>query len=60
MDISEIGDNFVKTSLINLQFEGHSRVTVKDYKYALKYNVYLDAKKIEIIFERELVTRIHI
>lgn len=58
VDISEIGDNFVKTSFVNMKFEGHTRVTVKDYKYAPEFNVYLDSKQIEIIFERELVTRI--
>lgn len=58
VDILDIGDNFVKTSLVNFQFERHAKINIQDYKYAPEFNVHLDSKKIEIIFERELVTRI--
>lgn len=59
VEILVIGDDFVNTNVINLQFEGHSSIIVKDCKYAPQFNDYLDAKKIEIHFEHEMVTRIH-
>lgn len=56
--INEMGDDYLNTSYGRFQFEHHRKINIVSYNYAPEFNTLIESKKIEIIFDCELVTRI--